>query len=130
MKRHTGNSRCMALAAGLLFVAGCSWTQHHALAGRDIDAQTVQEIAPGVTTKADIENRFGKPDKVVNKPEGEEYLYTYRGLVEKTNELGLYAKKTTTDERKTLRIIFDNDVVKQFSYTNSNHPEENLSKQS
>jgi len=129
MKRKTGNLSWMALAAGVLLIGGCSWTQRHALAGRDIDPMTVQQIAPGVTTRQDIESRFGKPDKVSTKPEGEEYLYTYRGLVEKTNELGVYAKKTTTDERRTLRVIFDKDVVKQFSYTNSDRPEENLSKE-
>jgi outer membrane protein assembly factor BamE (lipoprotein component of BamABCDE complex) len=129
MKRKVGKLSWMIAAAGALLITGCSWTQRHAIAGRDIDAKTVQEIAPGVTTKQDIESRFGQPDNVTKKAEGEEYLYTYRGMVEKTNEFGVYAKKTTTDERKTLRVIFDKDVVKKFNYTNSDHPEENLSKE-
>ena len=40
----------------------------------------------------------------------------------------LYAKKITNDERKTLRVLFKGDVVKEVSYTNSNNPDENVSK--
>jgi outer membrane protein assembly factor BamE (lipoprotein component of BamABCDE complex) len=121
---RTGGLIGMALGLALL---GC-FTQRHELAGRDIDPKVVGEITPGVTTKQEVADRFGKPDQVSNKPEGEEYLYTYRGVVEKTTELGLYAKKVSNDERKTLRVLFKNDVVKEVSYTNSNNPDENVSK--
>src|SRR5690349_20525301 len=93
-----------ALLSGLVAVAlllGCSYTQRHELSGRDIERQFVSDITPGVTTKQDISDRFGKPDKVTSKTDGDEFLYTYRGVVEKTTELGLYAKKITNDERKT-----------------------------
>jgi outer membrane protein assembly factor BamE (lipoprotein component of BamABCDE complex) len=117
-----------SIAAAALLM-GCQITQRHQLAGRDIERQHVAEISPGVTTKQDISERFGQPDKVNNKPEGEEYLYTYRGVVEKTDELGVYAKKQSTDERKTLRVLFKGDVVKEVSYTNSFNPDENITKE-
>lgn len=127
MKRHLRRIGIVGLAVSALAL-GCGITQRHLLSGRDIDPQIVSQITPGVTTKQEVTDRFGKPDQVSSKPEGEEYLYTYRGVVEKTDELGVYAKKTTTDERKTLRVIFDKDLVKQVSYTNSHNPEENVSK--
>ena len=129
MNRTISRVMLTSIAAAALLL-GCQVTQRHQLAGRDIDRQYVADISPGVTTKQDISDRFGKPDKVSNKPDGEEYLYTYRGVVERTNELGIYAKKQTTDERKTLRVLFKGDVVKEVSYTNSNNPDENISKES
>lgn len=117
----------MGMVAAVLLL-GCQYTQRHELAGRDIDREHVAEIQPGVTTKQDVVDRFGKPDQVNKKLEGEELLYTYRGVVEKTTELVLYAKKITNDERKTLRVLFKGDVVKEVSYTNSNNPDENVSK--
>ena len=117
----------MGLVAAMLLL-GCQFTQRHELAGRDIDREHVGEIQPGVTTKQEIVDRFGQPDQVSKKTDGEELLYTYRGVVEKTTELVVYAKKITNDERKTLRVVFKNDVVKDFSYTNSNNPDENMSK--
>lgn len=125
MKKALRGTGLVTLAAVLLLV-GC--TQRRQIAGRDIDPGGVGGITPGVTTKQEISDRFGKPDQVSTKPEGEEFLYTYRGVVEKTTELILYAKKVTTDERKTLRVLFNGDVVKEVSYTNSNNPDENMSK--
>ena len=125
--KKTLRNLVLGMAAGLL-VLGCSFTQRHELAGRDIDPQIVGEITPGKSTRQDVADRFGKPDQVNKKADGDEYLYTYRGVVEKTTELVLYAKKITNDERKTLRVLFDGDVVKEMSYTNSNNPDENLSR--
>ncbi len=127
MKRQLRRIGVLGLALSALAL-GCGITQRHELAGRDIDPQIVGQLTPGVTTKQEVTDRFGKPDQVSTKPEGEEFLYTYRGVVEKTDELVVYAKKTTTDERKTLRVIFDQEVVKQVTYTNSRNPEENVSK--
>jgi outer membrane protein assembly factor BamE (lipoprotein component of BamABCDE complex) len=129
MKRTLRNVGLLSMAGGLL-LAGCSFTQRHELAGRDIDRNIVAEITPGVTTKQEVSDRFGKPDQVNKKADGDEYLYTYRGIVEKTTELVLYAKKISNDERKTLRVLFKDEVVKEVSYTNSNNPDENVSKQS
>jgi len=126
MKR-TMNKLGMSMV-GVALLLGCQVTQRHELAGRDIDRDHVGEIRPGVTTKQEVADRFGKPDQVNKKAEGEEFLYTYRGVVEKTTELVVYAKKITNDERKTLRVLFKGDVVKEVSYTNSNNPDENVSK--
>ena len=128
MQRMIPRVMLSSIAAAALLM-GCQITQRHQLAGRDIERQHVAEISPGVTTKQDISERFGQPDKVNNKPDGEEYLYTYRGVVEKTDELGVYAKKQSTDERKTLRVLFKGDVVKEVSYTNSSNPDENITKE-
>lgn len=125
MKNALRGTGLMAMAA-ILLIVGC--TQRRQIAGRDIDASIVNNITPGVTTKQEVSERFGKPDQVNNKPSGEEFLYTYRGVVEKTTELVVYAKKVTNDERKTLRVLFAGDVVKEVSYTNSNNPDENISK--
>lgn len=127
MKRHSLRIGVLGVAVGAL-VLGCGITRHHELAGRDIDPKIVEQITPGVTTKQQVTDRFGKPDQVSTKPEGEEFLYTYRGVIEKTDELVVYAKKTTVDERKTLRVIFDKEIVKQVTYTNSHDPSENVSK--
>jgi len=125
-KLHLGG--LLGMAAGLL-VLGCQMTQRHEIAGRDIDRQIVAEITPGQTTKKEVTDRFGVPDKVNKKDKGEEFLYTYRGVVEKTTELVVYAKKITNDERKTLRVVFGKgDLVEEVSYTNSNNPDENISK--
>ena len=128
MKRTFHKLGMSMVAAALLL--GCQVTQRHELAGRDIDREHVGDIKPGVTTKQEVADRFGKPDQVNKKPEGEEFLYTYRGVVEKTTELVVYAKKITNDERKTLRVLFSGDVVKEVSYTNSNNPDENVSSKS
>ncbi len=125
MKR-TFHKLGMSLVAAALLL-GCQVTQRHELAGRDIDPEHVGEIKPGVTTRQEIVDRFGKPDQVNKKPEGEELLYTYRGVIEKTTELVVYAKKISNDERKTLRVLFKGDLVKEVSYTNSNNPDENVS---
>ena len=125
MKKVLRSAGLLTMAAMVLLL-GC--TQRRQIAGRDIDAGIVGAITPGVTTKQEVSDRFGKPDQVNTKADGEEFLYTYRGVVEKTTELVLYAKKVTNDERKTLRVQFNGDVVKEFSYTNSNNPDENVSK--
>src|SRR5882724_8974291 len=108
MKRTIHKLGMSLVAAALLL--GCQVTQRHELAGRDIDREHVGDIQPGVTTKQEVVDRFGKPDQINKKVEGEELLYTYRGVVEKTTELVVYAKKITNDERKTLRVLFKGDV--------------------
>ncbi|MGH7900042.1 MAG: hypothetical protein ACREQQ_18955 [Candidatus Binatia bacterium] len=124
----------MARKLSLLFlalaVASCSYTRRHAVSGEDIEPKEAQEsIVPGRTTKREIVERFKKPDRVDKQPDGsEEYLYTYRGVVEKTTELIVYARTDTNDERKNLRVVFDDDVVKEVKYTNSFAPQENFSK--
>lgn len=126
MRRSLGNVGLIGLTVCLLAVA-C--TQRREIAGRDIDPKTVDQIVVGTTTKQEVTDRFGKPDQVNNKSGEEEYIYTYRGVIEKTTELVLYAKKVTTEERKNLRVLFKGDVVGEVAYTNSANPEENVGKQ-
>ena len=56
----------MGMVAAVLLL-GCQYTQRHELAGRDIDREHVAEIQPGVTTKQDVVDRYGKPEQVNKK---------------------------------------------------------------
>ena len=119
-----------------LLSAGCSVNifgtvlRHRAVSGQDIDRKSLNEIVPGTTTKREIVDRFGQPDQTSTNPDGtEEYAYRYFGLIETTNEKILWAKGTSKDERKRLRVVFAGDVVAGFRYTNSAIPEENFAQQ-
>ena len=119
-----------------LLSAGCSVNifgtvlSRRALSGQDIDRKSLNEIVPGTTTKREIVDRFGKPDQTTTNPDGtEEYAYRYIGVMETTNEKILWAKGTSKDERKRLRVVFAGDVVAGFRYTNSAIPEENFARQ-
>lgn len=127
MRRKRSLGVLIAIACSL--VLGCSYTQRRPITGRDIDPKQVEAIVPKETTKQQLLERFGKPDKVTEQPDGsEEILYDYRGYVEKTNELVVYAKKVTETERKILRVLVKGDVVAEVRYTNSADPSENVSK--
>jgi hypothetical protein len=90
----------------------------------------VKEIVPGTTTKQQIVEQFGKPDRVNKTSDGsEEYVFLYIGVIEEQTELILWASKGIKDERKRLRVAFAGDVVSSFAYTNSALPEENLAMQ-
>src|SRR5437660_12174240 len=127
MRRKQSLAALILLTCSLVF--GCSYTQRRPITGRDIDPKQVGAIVPKETTKQQLLDRFGKPDKVTEKPNGsEELLYDYRGYVEKTSELVVYAKKVTETERKILRVLDRGDVVTEERYTNSLDPGENVSK--
>lgn len=99
-----------------------------AIHGRNIDPKAVREIVPGTTTRGEIVERFGEPDRRGTDREGaEQYTYDYSGIIEWTNEKVVWAARTIRDERKRLRVVFAGDVVKAFYYTNSTVPEENRS---
>jgi hypothetical protein len=127
MGRKRSHGAVILLACTL--VLGCSYTQRRPITGRDIDPKRVEAIVPQETTKPQLLERFGKPDQVTEKPDGSaELLYDYRGYVEKTQELIVYAKKVTETERKILRVLIKGDVVTEVKYTNSADPAENVSK--
>lgn len=109
----------------LLAVLGC--VTRRALSGRDIAAAQVREIVPHATTRAQVLAWFGEPERIEKASDGsEELVYGYRGSVERTTELLAFAKKTTTEERKTLRVRLQGDLVTEVRYTNSAEPAENL----
>lgn len=127
--------RVVCLTFAILSV-GCnitlppSYVIHRPLHGQDIDPQAVNEIVPGTTTKREIVERFGKPDRTSKNSDGsEEYSFAYSGFIERKSELILWAKSETRDEKKTLRVAFAGDVVSGFAYTNSALPSENLARQ-
>jgi outer membrane protein OmpA-like peptidoglycan-associated protein len=117
--------------------AGCSSInifgtvlRHRAIEGRDIDPESAKEIVPGKTTKREVIDRFGQPDRTATNPDGtEEYTYRYVGVIETVNEKLVWAKGTMKDERKRLRVVFSGDVVREFAYTNAAVPEENVARQ-
>lgn len=120
-----GSIACLLLAA--LVTAGC--VQHRPIAGRDIQPGQVHAIVPHATTKGQILEWFGPPDRIESRKDGgEDYFYTYRGTIEKTTELIVVANKTTIEERKNLRVTLRDGVVAAVSYTNSVKPDENVTR--
>jgi outer membrane protein assembly factor BamE (lipoprotein component of BamABCDE complex) len=66
----------MVLVLLLAFVFGCAPTL---IEGRKIDSAKVKQLAPGKSNVQNVEESFGKPDKIETLPSGEEmYVYQYK----------------------------------------------------
>ena len=120
---------CFGCSASPVFFPLGHSTRHRPMHGQYIDPKVVSEIVPGETTKREITERFGKPDDIDKDARGaEQYHYDYSGFREDTDERIVWATKDTKIENETLAVSFKRDVVKNFTYTNSLVPEENLAK--
>lgn len=115
------------LAATALLAAAC--VTHRPIVGRDIPAERVQEIYPGVTAQHEIVEWFGVPDSVLYYPDGsQDYRYSYTGWQDRRLELLVYSRTTTEKEHKSLSIRLRDGLVVHVSFTNSADARENLSR--
>jgi hypothetical protein len=126
MKRHA----TMALVLLAMFViAACSTVRRRPVSGTDIDYEHVQQIEPDKTTRSEIEEWFGPPERTIKNDDGSEELrYRYVGFVDRKLEALVYMRNQTEKETELLRLTMEKGVVTGLEFTNSLEPEQNLKK--
>lgn len=110
-----------------LLLAAC--VTRRPIVGRDIAADRVRDIHPGLTTRQEIVEWFGAPDSVLHYPDGgQDYRYSYTGWEDRSVELLVYSHRSTEKEHKSLSIRLRDGVVAHVRFTNSANARENLSR--
>ena len=117
------------LAIGLALTTGCSTISRRLISGSEIDGARVGEIELHTTTRADVDDWLGQPERLLQNHDGsEEARYRYAGFVDRKLEAVVYAKNVTEKELKLLRLTLRDGVVTNVDFTNSLDPEQNLNK--
>jgi len=94
----------------MAFTFGCS---KMVMEGRQIDEAKVKDLMAMSNTSAQVEQAFGKPDKVEKMASGEEQ-YSYRYYYKNPHWW------TTDDvEEQTLKIMVKDQAVQSYSYRKS-----------
>ena len=115
------------LVIGLSITTGCSTISRRPISGNEIDGERVSQIEPHKTTKADVDDWLGQPERLLQNQDGsEEARYRYAGFVDRKFEAGVYAKNVTEKEAKLLRLTLRDGVVTKVDFTNSLDSEQNI----
>ena len=99
-----------------LLLTGCASGRY----GRELDPSFVQQIERGKTTKAEIRRQLGEPLTVTTSPQGEMWRYSYSGGLAYWDMMaaGLTGSLDPASVKvQNLTIIFEGDLVKDFSFT-------------
>lgn len=120
----------VALATGLL-LTGCATVDQSS--GPSIDPAKVAMIQKGKTTRAEIEQWFGKPDNVAIMPDGRRaitYTHTSMKVAAQVNPLNMvlpvFSDTTKASQRmQTLQIYLSKEeIVDDFEFNdNTSHSE-------
>ena len=117
------------LVIGLSLTMGCSTISRRPISGNEIDGERVSQIEPHKTTRADVDEWLGPPERLLqNKDGSEEARYRYAGFVDQKLEAVVYAKNVTEKEAKLLRLTVKDGVVTKVNFTNSLDPEQNVNR--
>jgi hypothetical protein len=115
------------LVIGLSLTTGCSTISRRPISGTEIDGERVSQIEPHKTTRADVDDWLGPPERLLQNQDGsEEARYRYAGFVDQKLEAIVYAKNVTEKEAKLLRLTLRDGVVTKVDFTNSLDPEQNV----
>jgi hypothetical protein len=111
----------MVFLVALVLVAGCA-TRSFSV-GRDFDASKSSGIIKGKTTAAEIREMFGEPfTKTVISEAGEKWIYTYTSGSATAQATPFSIQTNSTGSTKTLDILFNNGIVANFTYNESELP--------
>lgn len=87
--------------------------------GTDFKTDKVNQIEEGVTTKEQVASWFGEPySKTVINGNQVKWLYFYSQGTSKAQSYIFTMKVQTDGTQKSLDILFENDIVTNFTYTN------------
>lgn len=112
MKHSVWLAGIMALCTSV--TPGCAMQS-----GAKFDIAYADQIERGKTTKADVREHLGKPGTITIREGGEVWTYAHQ---QGQNWIGGVASAYTGKYKMTsesLTVIFDGDVVKDFSYMKS-----------
>ena len=116
------NKKILLLSALIsLSLTGCAtatFTQ-----GRAFDTTKVATIEKSKTTKTQIVAWFGEPfSKAVSGADGETWIYMYTQGKTKAQSYVFSVDVKTEGNMKKLDVLFKNDVVANFTYTDGGLP--------
>ncbi len=101
-----------------LLLIGCA----HITVGTELDRNKTDQIVKGKTSKEEIEKIFGEPTEKITEAGLERWIYVNRitSASPRPDWLGLSYRGDTKE--KTLAIIFEQDTVKDFSFSETSKP--------
>lgn len=108
----------------LLFIfVGCATTSKSTY-GKDFNETAKDSIVKGVTAKKDLLKMLGEPqDKGIDDQNREWWVYLYQEGKYVFNAFdGIRGRSENELRTKKLLITFDNDIVKNFVYSDSTTP--------
>ena len=99
-------------------LCGCSTVTNRVVNGRDFDETKVSQIQKNVTTATGVVALYGEPDrKEIVSPQEVMWHYSYvRETHQTKNGLLNHVTEHTTGYKKQLDILFQNDIVINFTY--------------
>ena len=104
------------LLAIMVSLTGCATS--HMTQGRDFSSSQVQQIQKGKTTKRELIALFGQPfSKSVVDGDTEKWLYFYSDVTSKARSAVFTMKVQTTGIRKQLDVLLKNDIVTNYTHT-------------
>ena len=110
----------MVVLLFLPVLTGCATTSNSTY-GRDFDETKTNSIVKGVTTKEELIKIFGHPnDKGLDEQNREWWVYIYE---QRLSKYDIWIDKGEGQVRtKKLVITFENDIVKNFVYSDATNP--------
>jgi outer membrane protein assembly factor BamE (lipoprotein component of BamABCDE complex) len=111
-----------SILAVICLLNGCATT------GTKLDPDSVHQFQKGVTTRAEVEAKIGMPSSVTLLPDGSRqvwYMYTKtRGDVLMYVPYVNYFAGGTINRKQNLQIIYRNDIVQDYEFTNTSEHSE------
>ena len=107
-----------SLLLACLFLCGCQTATNHVINGRDFDETKIKEIKKSVTNADGIVALYGEPDrKEIVSTTQVMWHYSYLTEEHKTHTAPFSpVVEHVTGYRKNLDILFQDDVVMNFTY--------------
>ena len=114
-----------------LLVAATTLSACATKAGRNFDAGYAPEIKPGVTTKADVRSRLGRPILVSRGTDLDTWTYSYyegggMSTALRTMFWGADPVNPLGSQQKTLKVSFKGDTVSDVKFTRDLPPPDPL----
>jgi outer membrane protein assembly factor BamE (lipoprotein component of BamABCDE complex) len=98
----------------VLFVLGCATV--NTWIGKDFDQTKTSQILKDKSNKNDITKLFGEPYTKTQTPDKEIWKYFYQQIKTSAQTIIVTTVQTNT-EIKSLEVVFENNIVKDYSYT-------------
>lgn len=98
----------------LFFIFGCATANYNL--GKDFDQTKTSQIIKDKSTKDEIAKLFGQPYSKNVTSEKETWKYFYQQITSSAQSFLVTTVKTNT-QVKSLDVVFENGIVKDYSYT-------------
>jgi hypothetical protein len=93
--------------------------------GRKFDTGYVAHIERGKTTRTEIREHLGAPERTINSgdPGAETWIYQYLDAGSyMARAVQQFTLKTPASSAQSITVTFSGNVVRDFTYTNEAHP--------